>query len=158
MPIKLGFKDVIFVMEDVDAASKVVQRRDGKTGVVARLEDRRFPSASPEEAALLVGGKEATPWRLLQGSDDSEVQELVAELMEKSERLKAAAIAPDNLRAAVAGLRLPRPAAPSTDKERAELESTSTYYSLLLTTYHLLLLTTYYYLPLTTTDYVLLTT
>ena len=45
--------------------------------------------------------------------------------MEKSERLKAAAIAPDNLRAAVAGLRLPRPAAPSTDKERAELERKS---------------------------------
>ena len=123
--VQLGFKDVIFVMEDVDAASKVVQRRDGKTGVVARLEDRRFPSTSPEEAALLVGGKEATPWRLLQGSDDSEVQELVGELMEKSERLKAAAIAPDNLRAAVAGLRLPRPAAPSTDKERAELERKS---------------------------------
>ena len=48
--------------------------------------------------------------------------------MEKSERLKAAAIAPDNLRAAVAGLRLPRPAAPSTDKERAELERKSTDY------------------------------
>ena len=48
VPIKLGFKDVIFVMEDVDAASKVVQRRDGKTGVVARLEDRRFPSTSPD--------------------------------------------------------------------------------------------------------------
>ena len=31
VPIKLGFKDVIFVMEDVDAASKVVHRRDGKT-------------------------------------------------------------------------------------------------------------------------------
>ena len=39
VPIKLGFKDVIFVMEDVDAASKVVQRRDGKTGVgAARVE------------------------------------------------------------------------------------------------------------------------
>ena len=60
--------------------------------------------------------------------------------MAQSERLKAAAIAPDNLRAAVAGLRLPRPAAPSTDKERAELESKSTYY-LLLTTYYLLLAT-----------------
>ena len=45
--------------------------------------------------------------------------------MAQSERLKAAAIAPDNLRAAVAGLRLPRPAAPSTDKERAELERKS---------------------------------
>ena len=89
VPIKLGFKDVIFVMEDVDAASKVVQRRDGKTGVVARLEDRRFPTVSPEERAMLVGGKEATPWRLLQGADDTEVKELVEELMAKSARLKA---------------------------------------------------------------------
>ena len=125
VPIKLGFKDVIFVMEDVDAASKVVQRRDGKTGVVARLEDRRFPTVSPEERAMLVGGKEATPWRLLQGADDTEVKELVEELMAKSARLKAAAIAPDNLRAAVAGLKLPKPPGPSSDKERAELEKKS---------------------------------
>ena len=76
--------------------------------------------------------------------------------MEKSERLKAAAIAPDNLRAAVAGLRLPRPAAPSTDKERAELESTSTYYLLLLTTNYLPLTTTYFFLL--TAYYLLLTT
>ena len=125
VPIKLGFKDVIFVMEDVDAASKVVQRRDGKTGVVARLEDRRYPTVTPEERALLVGGKEATPWRLLQGADDTEVKELVDELMAQSSRLKAAAIAPDNLRAAVAGLKLPRPAGPSSEKERAELEKKS---------------------------------
>ena len=52
-------------------ASKVVQRRDGKTGVVARLEDRRYPTSTPEERALLVGGREATPWRLLQGADDT---------------------------------------------------------------------------------------
>mmetsp|Transcript_83899 Transcript_83899/g.130999 ORF Transcript_83899/g.130999 Transcript_83899/m.130999 type:complete len:714 (-) Transcript_83899:87-2228(-) len=31
VPIKLRFKDVIFVMEDVDAISKIVHRRDGKT-------------------------------------------------------------------------------------------------------------------------------
>mmetsp|Transcript_30120 Transcript_30120/g.76081 ORF Transcript_30120/g.76081 Transcript_30120/m.76081 type:complete len:731 (+) Transcript_30120:76-2268(+) len=30
VPIKLRFKDVIFVMEDVDAISKIVHRRDGK--------------------------------------------------------------------------------------------------------------------------------
>ena len=35
LPVLLDFKSVIFVMEDVDAASKVVQRRDGKTGAVA---------------------------------------------------------------------------------------------------------------------------
>jgi DNA polymerase III delta prime subunit len=125
VPIKLGFKDVIFVMEDVDAASKVVQRRDGKTGVVARLEDRRAAALSPEETALLVGGVEATPWRLLLASGDGDVKELVEELMGKSERLKTAAISPDNLRAAAAGLRLPKPPPPSTDKERVELEKKS---------------------------------
>ena len=31
VPVKLSFKDIIFVMEDVDAVSKVVRRRDGKT-------------------------------------------------------------------------------------------------------------------------------
>merc|ERR1719188_2658725 len=30
VPTKLRFKDVIFVMEDVDAVSKIVHRRDGK--------------------------------------------------------------------------------------------------------------------------------
>ncbi len=30
VPVNLAFKDVIFVMEDVDAVSKVVRRRDGK--------------------------------------------------------------------------------------------------------------------------------
>ena len=124
MPIKLGFKDVIFVMEDVDAASKIVQRRDGKTGVVARVE-HRLPSLSPEEAALLVGGAVPTPWRLLLGSDDTDVKELVDSLMAKSDRLKAAAISPDNIRAAAAGLRVPKPPTPSTDKERAELEKKS---------------------------------
>jgi chaperone BCS1 len=29
-PSQLGYKDIIFVMEDVDAASKVVKRRAGK--------------------------------------------------------------------------------------------------------------------------------
>mmetsp|Transcript_58405 Transcript_58405/g.139291 ORF Transcript_58405/g.139291 Transcript_58405/m.139291 type:complete len:731 (+) Transcript_58405:75-2267(+) len=32
VPIKLRFKDIIFVMEDVDAISKIVHRRDGKDG------------------------------------------------------------------------------------------------------------------------------
>jgi len=32
VPIKLRFKDVIFVMEDVDAISKIVHRRDGQEG------------------------------------------------------------------------------------------------------------------------------
>jgi len=73
----------------------------------------------------MAGDVQATPWRLLLGSTDSDVKELVDALMKQSERLKAAAIAPETVRAAAAGLRVPRPPAPSSDKERAELERKS---------------------------------
>ena len=123
VPIKLGFKDVIFVMEDVDAASKVVQRRDGKSGGgLGAKYTSNLPQLSPEEKALLVGGVEPTPWRLLLGSNDDEVKALVEDLMSKSERLKAAAIAPENVRSAAAALRLPKLPPPFNDKERSELE------------------------------------
>ena len=98
VPIKLGFKDVIFVMEDVDAAAKIVQRRDGKTGAVARIEQRA--TLAPEEQAKLVGGSgiSNTPWGLLLACDGEDepskaVKKLVEELMSKSERLKAATVA-----------------------------------------------------------------
>ena len=45
--------------------------------------------------------------------------------MGKSTRLKAAAIDPENVRAAAAGLRMPKPPEPSNDRERAELEKKS---------------------------------
>ena len=45
--------------------------------------------------------------------------------MGKSPRLKAAAIDPENVRAAAAGLRMPKPPEPSNDRERAELEKKS---------------------------------
>ena len=45
--------------------------------------------------------------------------------MGKSARLKAAAIDPENVRAAAAGLRMPKPPEPSNDRERAELEKKS---------------------------------
>ena len=125
MPIKLGFKDVIFVMEDVDAASKVVQRRDGLTGGGAARVTNAVQQLTPEEKANLVGGVELTPWRLLLSSSDGDVKELVEELMGKSTRLKAAAIDPENVRAAAAGLRMPKPPEPSNDRERAELEKKS---------------------------------
>ena len=125
MPIKLGFKDVIFVMEDVDAASKVVQRRDGLTGGGAARVTNAVQQLTPEEKANLVGGVELTPWRLLLSSSDGDVKELVEELMGKSPRLKAAAIDPENVRAAAAGLRMPKPPEPSNDRERAELEKKS---------------------------------
>merc|ERR1719502_1789754 len=41
-PPLLNFKDVIFVIEDIDAASKVVHRRDGK--------GKRASAAKPDEA------------------------------------------------------------------------------------------------------------
>ena len=125
VPIKLGFKDVIFVMEDVDAASKVVQRRDGLTGGGAARVTNAVQQLTPEEKANLVGGVELTPWRLLLSSSDGDVKELVEELMGKSARLKAAAIDPENVRAAAAGLRMPKPPEPSNDRERAELEKKS---------------------------------
>ena len=126
VPIKLGFKDVIFVMEDVDAASKVVQRRDGKTNFGGgKIELHADAPLNPDEKSMVGGVLEATPWHLLLGSDDPNVQELVDELLEKSERLKAAALSPDTMRAVAAELRVPKPPPPSDDKDRAELEKKS---------------------------------
>ena len=123
VPIKLGFKDVIFVMEDVDAAAKIVQRRDGKTGSIARAEQRSHLSA--EDQARLVGGPtNTTPWSLLlsYNGDDDNVKALVDDLIGKSERLKAAAVASASLVATAAGLRMPKAPGPSSEKERNELE------------------------------------
>jgi hypothetical protein len=75
--------------------------------------------------ALADGVAPPTPWRLLLASDDDDVKALVDELMEKSPRLKRAAIAPENMRAAAAGLRVPKPQPPFSEKERAELEKKS---------------------------------
>lgn len=78
VPVKLAFKDVIFVMEDVDAISKVVRRRDGKTSSEMTL---------TEHVSLPVT---KSMWRLLLESTNSECQELVEKLSEKSQRLKEA--------------------------------------------------------------------
>eukprot|EP00928_Gymnodinium_smaydae_P014897 TRINITY_DN1546_c0_g3_i1.p1 TRINITY_DN1546_c0_g3~~TRINITY_DN1546_c0_g3_i1.p1 ORF type:complete len:807 (-),score=144.27 TRINITY_DN1546_c0_g3_i1:215-2512(-) len=85
VPIKLGFKDVIFVMEDVDAASKVVQRRDGKT------------TSSVTRTEIIDAPKPKTPWQILLESSDSECRDLVKTLMEKSPRLKEAALSSSTL-------------------------------------------------------------
>eukprot|EP00746_Dinoflagellata_sp_MGD_P129062 gnl/MRDRNA2_/MRDRNA2_63316_c0_seq1.p1 gnl/MRDRNA2_/MRDRNA2_63316_c0~~gnl/MRDRNA2_/MRDRNA2_63316_c0_seq1.p1 ORF type:complete len:534 (-),score=110.29 gnl/MRDRNA2_/MRDRNA2_63316_c0_seq1:178-1779(-) len=80
VPIKLGFKDVIFVMEDVDVATKVVHRRDGETNAeVTSMDHVEMPPPK-------------TPWRLLVESNEDECRELVQLLMSKSSRLKDAAI------------------------------------------------------------------
>jgi len=122
VPIKLGFKDVIFVMEDVDAAAKIVQRRDGKVGAIARVE--RHDALLPNQQAQLVGSVGTTPWDLLLAydGDDEGVKQLVDDLMSKSERLKAAAVASASLVAAASGLRVPKAPGPSTEKERDDME------------------------------------
>lgn len=85
VPIKLGFKDVIFVMEDVDAASKVVNRRDGMITAETTAEIRI--EAPPPKS----------PWQLLLESCDEDCRLLVQALMEKSSRLKSVALASTTL-------------------------------------------------------------
>lgn len=80
VPIKLGFKDVIFSMEDVDAASKVVHRRDGKT------------TSSVTETEIVEPPHPKTGWEILLESSDDSCKDLVKLLMEKSPKLKAAAL------------------------------------------------------------------
>lgn len=83
--IKLGMKNVIFVMEDIDAAASVVKRRDGKTG--ADVVQRDFIDL-PVPKSL---------WLMMLESNDDNCRTLVKTLMEKSERLKAEATKPDVL-------------------------------------------------------------
>ncbi len=88
VPVNLAFKDVIFVMEDVDAVSKVVRRRDGKkTAEVTYTENVDLPITK-------------SMWRMLLESTNSDCQELVKFLVEKSERLKSASKDPSNLSSA----------------------------------------------------------
>jgi len=88
VPINLGFKDVIFVMEDVDAVSKVVQRRDGKTTAeMTYTENVDLPVTK-------------NMWSMLLESTNSDCQELVKVLLEKSERLRSAAKDPSRLSSA----------------------------------------------------------
>jgi len=80
VPFKLDFKDVIFVLEDVDAASKIVHRRDGKkTADVTYTEHVELP---PPKSL----------WRLFLESPNDTCRELVPLLMEKSKRLREEAI------------------------------------------------------------------
>lgn len=86
-PAKMSYKDVIYVMEDIDAASKVVQRRDGKrTTAVAQTAHVNLPVPK-------------TMWRMLLESQEDECQELVKTLIEKSERLKKNALSSETLHA-----------------------------------------------------------
>jgi SpoVK/Ycf46/Vps4 family AAA+-type ATPase len=74
--VKLGFKDVIFVMEDVDAASKIVKRRDGKTSAEV-VEPQKIDLPMPKSL-----------WCMFLESASSDCKDLVEQLEEKSEKLK----------------------------------------------------------------------
>lgn len=89
IPVRLGFKDVIFVMEDIDAASDVVRRRDGKaTADFVQSE----PVVLPPTKSL---------WQMFLESNDKTVRELVKKLMEKSQRLRVEASKPEAIKAMV---------------------------------------------------------
>eukprot|EP00555_Chaetoceros_dichaeta_P007442 CAMPEP_0198276070 /NCGR_PEP_ID=MMETSP1447-20131203/65112_1 /TAXON_ID=420782 /ORGANISM="Chaetoceros dichaeta, Strain CCMP1751" /LENGTH=665 /DNA_ID=CAMNT_0043970989 /DNA_START=269 /DNA_END=2266 /DNA_ORIENTATION=+ len=89
IPVTLGFKDVIFVMEDIDAVSKIVRRRDGKnTAEVPYSEQAEVPITK-------------SLWRMILESTNKSCKELAAELIKKSERLKKAAHDPQILSASV---------------------------------------------------------
>lgn len=82
VPIELDYPDVIYVMEDVDAASKVVHRRDGKKTADV-LRSQTFDE--PEPKCL---------FQLFLESNDGTCRELVQKLVEASERLKEYASQP----------------------------------------------------------------
>ena len=86
VPVKLGFKDVIFVMEDVDAASGIVKRRDGKkTADVIQVDQLDMPLPKPL-------------WHMFLESTENSCQELVEMLQEKSDRLRKEASNPELLK------------------------------------------------------------
>lgn len=84
----VGFKDCIFVMEDVDAASNVVKRRDGKKTV---------PMVRTEQIDI----QSKSMFQMLLNSDDDDCKSLCELLMEKSERLKEEAQKPEVVRSLV---------------------------------------------------------
>lgn len=76
VPVHLNFKDVIFVMEDVDAVSNVVKRRDGKrTGDFTLTQQM---DVKPTKSL----------WRMLLESTNKDCQDLVEVLMNSSEKLR----------------------------------------------------------------------
>jgi len=87
IPVTLSFKDVIFVMEDIDAVSKIVRRRDGKMAAEVTDNDQiEVPIAR-------------SLWRMILESTNESCKELAVELINKSERLKKAAHDPQILSA-----------------------------------------------------------
>ena len=76
----LDFKDVIFCLEDLDAASDIVRRRDGKSG----QEDGLIPSGALFEEVPPA----KSLWHFFMESSNEACQKLVKLLKEKSVKLK----------------------------------------------------------------------
>ena len=85
VPVKLGMEQVIYVMEDVDAASKVVQRR---VAAAASNKRSRFNGNGDTAAQEAVMPLPAPLWHLFLQSTDEKCKRLVQKLLEKSDRLK----------------------------------------------------------------------
>lgn len=87
MTLTLDMRDVIFCMEDIDAATDIVQRRDG--GSSDKNRDRGVRTVNlPSQDSI---------WRMLVRCTHSDAQKLVKHLMEKSDRLKDAFLQMDVL-------------------------------------------------------------
>ncbi|CAB9518996.1 Mitochondrial chaperone BCS1 [Seminavis robusta] len=91
---QLDFKDVIFCLEDLDAASDIVKRRDGKAKD-ADNESSNIAAMTEDIMAQIPPAKSL--WHLFLESSDESCQELVKLLSEKSERLKAEAQKADKI-------------------------------------------------------------
>ena len=83
---RMDFEDIIYVMEDIDAVSDIVKRRDGKkTAEVIQTSHIDMPAPK-------------SLWRMLVESEDDDCKKLVKVLIGKSERLKLEATKPDVVR------------------------------------------------------------
>mmetsp|Transcript_12067 Transcript_12067/g.19403 ORF Transcript_12067/g.19403 Transcript_12067/m.19403 type:complete len:774 (-) Transcript_12067:940-3261(-) len=76
IPVNLGFEDVIYVMEDVDAATKIVKRRDGKSASTF-VQKSTIELPSPKSL-----------FRMLLESGSSECKGAVQMLEDRSVRLR----------------------------------------------------------------------
>lgn len=85
VPVKLGMEQVIYVMEDVDAASKLVQRR---VAAMPSKKCARFNGNSGDDAQEAVMPLPAPLWHLFLQSTDEKCKRLVQKLLGKSNRLK----------------------------------------------------------------------
>ena len=110
VPARMAYKDILFVMEDVDAASKIVKRRDGRTGgltAAAGGRHRTRAGIDDQDDTIVHVPPQKSLWRMLLESNDDQAKELVQTLIEQSPRLKEEATKPEVLAAISKRLALP---------------------------------------------------